>query len=265
MQRMKSFKVALAIGAALTMLASAAVASAATTPIVSPGAVEEFRYSWRLRGGLAWMAGLRFPTSGFGSLRTTHETEGKSYIDSELLITSANGRDGFYMYQSHIDPAGDKTLMTYYGYAWGQKKRNERTLFDYIKRLARIRKEGKRGIENRVEPIPPKSMRDVLTGIYFLRQNAETITLPMVSEIYSDGKLYPVLYSPLGLQRMTIGGEMMVVRGYQISATPDAAKRWPGGVKVWLTNDERRVPVRIEIRRSLAALQFDLISMEAGR
>ncbi|HEY5610760.1 MAG TPA: DUF3108 domain-containing protein, partial [Thermoanaerobaculia bacterium] len=125
-------------------------------------------------------------------------------------------------------------------------------------------KEGKRGVENRVKPIPPKALRDVLTGIYFLRQNAETITAPMVSEIYSDGKLYPVLYSPLGLQRMTIGGEMMTVRGYQISATPDAQRRWPGGVKVWLTDDDRRVPVRIEIRHSLAALQLDLISMELG-
>ncbi|HEY5610174.1 MAG TPA: hypothetical protein VIL97_03125, partial [Thermoanaerobaculia bacterium] len=131
---MKRVQAALLLALALGV---ASEAFAKPTPVVAPGAVEEFRYSWRLRGGLAWIAGLRFPTSGFGSLRTAHPVEGESYIDSELLITSANARDGFYMYQSHIDPAGDKTLMTYYGYAWGQKKRNERTLFDYIKRLAR--------------------------------------------------------------------------------------------------------------------------------
>jgi hypothetical protein len=34
-------------------------------------------------------------------------------------------------------------------------------------------------------------------------------------------------------------------------------------VKVWLTNDERRIPVRIEISQSMASLQLDLKSVES--
>ena len=40
-----------------------------------------------------------------------------------------------------MDDDAAKTLMTYHGYAWGKKSRNERTIFDYVKGLARIRKE----------------------------------------------------------------------------------------------------------------------------
>ena len=99
------------------------------------GNVEEFRYSWRLRGGVRFLAGLMFPTSGVGNLRNTYGDK----LHSELLITAPNGkRGGYYEYASDIDGNG-KTLMTSHGYAWGKKARNERTIFDYVKGLARMR------------------------------------------------------------------------------------------------------------------------------
>ena len=33
---------------------------------------------------------------------------------------------------------------------------------------------------------------------------------------------------------------------------------------VWVTNDDRRVPVRIEIQQSMASLQLDLQKIESG-
>ena len=38
---------------------------------------------------------------------------------------------------------------------------------------------------------------------------------------------------------------------------------WPGGVTVWLTSDDRRVPVRIEIKQSVASMQLDLQKIES--
>src|SRR6266536_102187 len=55
----------------LTVAAVPAFAGAADLNCKGPGNVEEFRYSWRMRGGLAWIAGLVFPTSGIGELKTT--------------------------------------------------------------------------------------------------------------------------------------------------------------------------------------------------
>ncbi len=225
--------------------------------------MEEFRYEWKLRGGLAWIAGLRFPTSGVGSLRNVWSGEGDTLIDSELRITPRDNSKGygFYVYQSQIDDLSVRTLMTYNGYAWGTKRHTQRTLFDYIRRLARTREESDI-IENRVKPIPSDEMRDVLTGIHYLRRNAGSITAPLTSQIYSDGKMYPVVFKPGPVARFKVEGQPILARSYSIVAAPRAAKKWPGGVKVWLTEDARRIPVRIEIVKVRQSLRLELVSAE---
>lgn len=219
---------------------------------------EEFHYSWRLRGGLAWVASIRFPTSGKGTLMTMPLEDAPGTLESELKITAANPSEGFYVYQSQISEENLTTLMTYHGYAYGEKRRNERTLFDYVKKLARIRKETSDEVENRVKPIPSKNLRDVLTGIHYLRQKSSEIVRPMPAEIYSDGRLYPVVFSPVGSRVLTFEGRSVRANGYQITAAPSGAKRWPGRVQVWISDDARRMPLRIEILRNLANLQLDL-------
>ena len=239
---------------ALTVLVS--TAAFAATP-----SVEEFRYSWRLKGGVRLIAGLMFPTSGVGNLRTTFGDT----IHSELLITAPNGKQGgFYAYESQMDDRDTRTLMTYHGYAWGKKARNERTIFDYVKRLARIRKQTTEEVENRVKMLPADSQqtRDILTAIYFLRQHAHTLNAPMQTSIYTDGREYPVIFRPGENKVMTVDGRRVGVKEFAIVDAP-GGKKWQGGVKVWLSADERRIPVRIEIQQSIASMQLDLQSIES--
>jgi len=240
---------------ALTMVVSASAFAA------NPGSVEEFRYSWRLRGGVRLLAGLMFPTNGVGNLRTTFGDT----IHSELLITAPTGKQGgYYAYESQMDERA-KTLMTYHGYAWGKKSRNERTIFDYVKRLARIEKKTPEEIENKVKKLPEggDQMRDILTAIYFMRQNAHTLTGPMHTKIYSDGKEYPVILKPGERKNFVIDGKNTMATAYEIVDAP-GGKKWPGGVKVWLSADARRLPVRIEIQQSMASLQLDLLKIESS-
>jgi len=240
--------------AVLTLVVSASVFAGES------GSVEELRYSWRLRGGVRLLAGLMFPTSGVGNLRTTFgET-----IHSELLITAPNGRQGgFYAYESQMDEGG-KTLMTEHGYAWGKKTRTERTVFDYVKGLARIRKQTPEQTENRVKKLPATDQyRDILTAIYFLRQNARTISAPLRTTIYSDGKEYPVIFKPGVYKPFVIEGQKVTARAFHIVDAP-GGKKWSGGVTVWLSNNEQRLPVRIEIQQSLATVQLDLQKIETA-
>jgi hypothetical protein len=159
-----------------------------------------------------------------------------------------------------------KTLMTYHGYAWGKKTRNERTIFDYVKGLARIRKETPEEVENRVKKLPTETgqYRDVLTAIYFLRQNAGTMSAPMATTIYTDGRAYPVIFRPGAVKPFRIEGKSVNARAFHIQGAPNSTKKWSGGVTVWVTNDDRRVPVRIEIQQSIASLQLDLQKIESG-
>jgi len=149
----------------------------------------------------------------------------------------------------------------------GPKARKERTIFDYVKRLARIRKETPEKVEDKVKPLTPdmlrdNSLRDILTAIYYLRQNADRIHGPMETSIYSDGKDYPVIFRPAEAQTCVIDGRRLNTSGFEIVDAP-GGRKWQGGVKVWLTQDERRIPCRIEIRQSFAMLQLDLSSIEA--
>jgi hypothetical protein len=229
-----------------------------------PANVEDLRYSWRLRGGLSWVAGLIFPTSGLGQLKTTFPKpgNGEQAIDSELLVTPPAGQSGFYVYESKMDLAGEKTLMTYHGYAWGNRHRKERTVFDYVKRLARMRKETMSLTEDSVRPLPPRTLRDMLTAIYYLRQNAATIKEPVVSSIYSDGDEYAVMFRPTRGGTFTIQGQKVEALAFEIVDAP-GGKKWPGEVRVYLSNDGRRIPFRIEIQDSFLSLQLDLQSIES--
>jgi len=249
--------------AGLVLLSGAAAASATDLRCKGPGNVEDFRYTWRLRGGLSWVAGFMFPTSGVGMLKTTYPKPGEqNVVSGELLITPASGgANGFYVYETQIDPMG-KTLMTYHGYAWGKKSRKERTLFDYAKHLARIRKETPDKTEDRVKPLPPEEMRDILTAIHYLRQNAPNINRPITTVIYSDGNEYPVIFRPIEHRQFAIAQQKVDALGFEIVDGP-GGKKWPGGIRVWVSNDARRIPFRIEIRQSMASLQLDLQSVEA--
>lgn len=253
MRKLTSLTVALV---AATILSTAASAQAA---LPQP---EEFQYSWRLKGALSWLASLRFPTSGVGELKTIPLPESGS-IQTQLLITTPAGREGFYVYRSEIDPATNTTLISYTGYEWGEKKKNEQTLFDYVKRLLRIRKQDAGEVENEVRPLPGngRSMKDVLTGIYYLRQNADTLKAPVRSDIFSDGKIYSVVFTPGPSSVLDFNGQKIASRVFVITAAPGQARKFPGSVKVWLSTDSRHIPLRIEVQRSLAALQLDLVAI----
>ena len=243
----------------IRIVSSVALTMAVSAPAFA-GEMEEFRYSWRLRGGVRLLAGLVFPTSGVANLQTTFGDT----IHSELLITAPNGKQGgFYAYESDMDGRGAKTLMTYHGYAWGKKARNERTVFDHVKGLARIQKQTTEDTDYRVKKLPESEVRDILTAIVYLRQNAATLSKPITTTIYSDGKEYPVIFKPGAHKAFTVEGQRVTARAFHIVDAP-GGKKWPGGVTVWLTGDDRRIPVRIEIEQSMASLQLDLQKIEAS-
>ncbi len=258
-------KSAISTAAALLFVLAAAPASGTQLNCKGPSNMEDFRYSWRMRGGLSVIAGLLFPTSGVGQLKTTFHNGPERIITSTLLITPRDGRSGFYVYESAMEDGGDKTQMSYHGYAWKNKSRKERTIFDYAKRIARIHKETPDKQWDRTAPLPPDELYDILSAIYFLRQNAASIRTPITTTIYSDGTSYPVLMRPAARRTFTIEGRQVNALGFEIVDAPKSSgsKKWPGGIRVWFSEDARRIPFRIEIQQSMASLQLQLESIES--
>lgn len=246
--------------AAVAALLIATGASAVDLNCKGPSNVEQFKYTWRLRGGLSWVAGLVFPTSGVGEMKTTYPKDGERLIDSSLLLTSRV--PGFYAYETQIDETSQKTMMTYHGYAWKNKSRKERTSFDYARHLALSHKETPEKQWDRTDPLPPGQLHDILAAIYYLRQNAATIRGPVMTNIFSDGELYPVILRPGERRVFNIAGQNIGALGFEIVDAP-GGRKWPGGVKVWVSEDARRIPFRIEIQQSMASLQLELTSVES--
>lgn len=246
---------------ALAFACAIPTASAVDLNCHGPANVESFHYAWQLHGGLSWIAGIMFPTSGVGELKTTYPSAGRNEIDSSLLIT-ATGNGGFYAYETQMDAAGQRTLMTYHAYVWKDKSRKERTLFDYKSGVARLHKETPQKQWDKTDTIPAGAFHDVVSAIYYLRQNAPTIHGPVATTIYSDGKSYPVIIRPADRRLFAVGGQQVAATGFEIVDGP-GGKKWPGGMKIWVSDDARRIPFRIEIIESMASLQLDLQSIES--
>jgi hypothetical protein len=59
-----------------------------------------------------------------------------------------------------------------------------------------------------------------------------------------------------------LGGQQVPALGFEIVDAP-GGKKWPGGMKIWISDDARRIPFRIEIIQSMASLQLDLQSIDS--
>lgn len=245
------------VAAVLAAVPFSAHLSASEVPRCVSPASERLTYEWDLGGALSWIAALAFPTSGTAELETSWNRSPER-VDTRLTIRDGDS-EGFFLYRSIIEPDVPRTVLNDSGYSWDGRTKIETAEFDYARKKVRVSERDTRdGNTSKTEAIPASDLQDVLTGIWTLRQRASTITRPELVEIYSDGTLYPVQYVPLGRKEIRVGAHKRKALGFRITAAPSQQRRWPGGVTVWFSDDAARVPLRIEMKRSLATMNLSL-------
>lgn len=193
---------------------------------------EEYRYRWHLGSLLGRVAGLFLPSHGDGVLRVTPGEDGR--MTSELLITSEQSAAGeYWRYGSEMDSETGLALRAWSAYKWrGEEKSKE-------------------------EEIEQGGVRDVVSGIWSIRQDPPERPRPM--EIWSDGKIYPVMVVPRGAETRTLDGEKVATRHFTVTGYDAPGKRrWKGTLELWLADDDAATPVEIHISRSLADLRLEL-------
>ena len=235
----------LALAVASSLVSAPSLAGPLTT-----GSVERLHYSWSLQGALAWVARLAFPVSGNGTL----ETRAADMVSSRLTMTTPN-QQGHAFYDSRMSADGSRTYASSDGYSWRNRSEQQKVTFDYSANVARIEKHDADGVETKVRQLESETPRDVLTSIFYLRQNASSVTTPHRAQVYSGGKPYTFLFTPQPLTSLSRNGRTTRVRPFVIQPV-DGTKK--GAVRVWLTEDSRRVPMRIEIEQNHATLRLDL-------
>lgn len=226
------------IGARLlpaVLLAAATLASTlpAAAAEAAPGA-EELHYRWNLGRLLGRMAGVFLPSEGDGVM-TLKRANGD--LVTELVITSEHSRDGeFWRYGSQIDAKTGYAEEAWSSYRWRGEAKSKRDELDGA------------------------SVTDIVSGIYAIRRNPPKASRHM--EIWSDGKIYPVVVIPRGEVTRKIGGKSVATRHYTVRGykTPDG-RHWKGSLELWLAKDAAATPVELHITRDLAALQLRLQSL----
>lgn len=197
---------------------------------------EAFQYNWQLRNFLGTMAGLFLPNHGEGSL--TFKGVGNGHLRSELTITSSVAKQGeFFRYGSEIDTRTLQPIRAWSAYSWrGETK-------------------------SKSEPINQGGVLDVASGIYAIRLDPPEKSRRM--EIWSDGKIYPVVVIPLGAENRKLkDGKVVSARHYSIRGIDSPGRRkWKGKLDLWLTRDGAATPVEILISRNLADVHMTLTSL----
>lgn len=194
---------------------------------------EEFRYRWQLRNFVGSVAGLFLPNQGVGEL-TFKQNNG--HLRSELMITSSASRQGeYFKYGSEVDLRTLQPIRAWSSYSWrGESK-------------------------HKSSEIEQDGVLDVASGIFAIRNDPPEKARRM--EIWSDGRIYPVVVIPLGTEARKIGNRKMDVRHYSIRGINLPGRRkWKGKLDLWLAKDEAATPVEIVISRNLADVHLELQS-----
>lgn len=207
--------------------------AASSAGAIGPTTGESFHYRWRLTRFLGVIAGLFLPREGDGVLSLS--TAGESKIRSELRITSSRAGDDYYLYASELDAASGRALHAWSSYSW----RGETSA-----------KEGR---------IDASGVIDVASGIFLLRQNPPES--PRTMEIWSDGKIYPVVVLPIAEERRRVAGRLVETRHLSIRGVEQAGRPfWKARLDLWLAKDESSTPVEIRLDRRGAALHLEMVS-----
>lgn len=213
-------------------LAGLALLVAATGGTASQPALDDAEviyYDWRLEGAAGAIAGIFLPNAGEGSLTT--RVTGENRLESVLLITSPRSKRGeFWTYGAELRRDGSP-LRTWSSYLWrGESKYKESELDE-------------------------QGVVDIASGIYHIRR-----TLPQRAErmrIWSDGKLYPVVVKPAGLESRRLPGGTVRTRHYTIEGVRVRDERfWEGRLDLWLAMDEEATPVEIVVARKWARVRL---------
>jgi hypothetical protein len=232
--RIHTFRTLSAFGAFSLALLLLPAGPALARQEAAAGLNEEFKYQWQLRNFVGAIAGMFLPNHGEGSL--TFKTGRDGHLKSELLITSAESKAGeYFRYGSEVDTRTLQPIRAWSAYSWRGEAKSKN------------------------ESIDQEGVLDIAAGIYAIRQDPPTRSRRM--EIWSEGKVYPVVVIPKGDDRRKLHGKMIPVRHYEVRGISLPGRRkWKGKMELWLAKDEAATPVEIVISRAMADVHMRLQS-----
>lgn len=114
------------------------------------------------------------------------------------------------------------------------------------------------------ESLPREDVLDLLSGFYYLRTHRLEVGKPVELYLYDSNEYAPTTVDVLRRERVTLPGsrriDALVV--HPLLKTEGFFRR-NGDVLVWLTDDEYKVPVKMETTIALGRVTAELVSAES--
>lgn len=212
---------------------AAPLAAGALLLAAPPAAAREsFHYHWTLDGFIGALASIFLPSRGEGVL--TYEPIEGGRERGELLVTSRqSGHDEYFRYGSVWEPETRRTISASSDLVWrGETKSKHADL------------EG-------------ENLIDVVSAIQLLRRQPPTNALRL--EIWSDGRLYPVVVLPRERARRKVPGGEVEAQRFSVHGVPvPDRKLWKGELDLWIAADATATPIEIVVSRRGARVRLVL-------
>lgn len=116
------------------------------------------------------------------------------------------------------------------------------------------------------ESIPNSDVVDILSGLYYLRNRPLTVGTTETLHIYDSDTYAAVPVEVLRREKITLPGfrkvDTLVI---QPKLMTEGLFKRSGDVLIWVTDDEYRVPVRVETAIALGRVTAELVSAESQR
>lgn len=113
------------------------------------------------------------------------------------------------------------------------------------------------------EPLPNSSVVDILSGLYFLRNQPLEVGTSVVLQLFDSNRYAATTVVVLRKEHLTLPSlrEVDTLLIHPQLKTEGVFRR-TGEILVWLTDDEKKVPVKVETRIALGKVTAELVSAE---
>jgi hypothetical protein len=247
----------MSIRRAIAFFASVLCAGAAQNSLpLQSGEKLTYRVSWAIRAGEIKIAAERDPTSTQPRLVVTTHTATRS-VARLLLKFDADSRVTFDLATGRMLALEERSTLR-------DKETGQRVTFDYTKREATFIPENDPG-KSRVEPMPAGDPADLIMGLlqtrtWDLKPGETRDALVLFEKDFYELTIHMARYEDL---RIPLGTFRTVVLEPRMDKTPPKGMFKRGSsVRVWIAQDDHRLPVKFEVEFKIGTGTATLESYE---
>ena len=205
-----------------------------TTSMPANLPAEVINFTWKIEGFHGFVARLfrLVPTSGEGVLEVVPAGPGR--VVCQFRATShQESADDHWTYRVEVNLDEEKT--EWVSDSWHFRGRHKEKEYD----------------------LSSESAIEIISGLHLMRLSPPTE--PERVTAWSDGKVYPVMITPHGLEQREVNGRLRILRHFSITGIREKGQGFfKAQGHIYLADDEEATPVEIHYRRKGARLRLTL-------